>query len=89
MKVIDVSGLSTVDPDVWDALVIIHTWENLQPQVNAKQFIDRLDASGMHKLVVVTTSGSGGSKMDSVDAITSASRISDIKTIAEKVMQHF
>lgn len=71
LKIIDVSALSQVNENDWDALVILHTWENWQPQADAKAFLEGVKDS--NKVIVLTTSGNGTYKMEGVDAITSAS----------------
>ena len=87
INVIDVSGLSRIDIDEWSVLVILHTWENWQAQSDAKQFIDDLDPSNIEKVIVLTTSGRGDYKMPGLDAITSASVISDVPRNVATVMQ--
>lgn len=71
IKVIDVSLLAGVDEDNWNALVVIHTWENWKPQLDAKRFLRRVKVP--EKVVVLTTSGGGEEKMEGVDAITASS----------------
>ena len=71
IEVIDVSGLSTVKLEDWNVIVILHTWENWTPQVDAKTFLQR--HPNRDKIIVLTTSGQGELKMPGVDAITSAS----------------
>jgi menaquinone-dependent protoporphyrinogen IX oxidase len=41
IQVFDIAELQGVDPNDFDALVIIHTWENWKPPVAVKAFIDR------------------------------------------------
>jgi protein tyrosine phosphatase (PTP) superfamily phosphohydrolase (DUF442 family) len=75
IQVIDVSALANVEVNDWSAIVILHTWESWQPQVDAKLFTRR---QAIHdKIIIITTSGNGTSKMDGIDAITSASELSD------------
>lgn len=82
-KVIDVSELGEVQPENWDAIIILHTWEIFKPEENANQFIkEYFDAE---KMFVVSTSASGGNAIEGVDGITGASDLSiideDIQTI--------
>jgi hypothetical protein len=82
--VVDVSALPSVNIDEWTAIVILHTWENWQPQKDAMLFIDR--NPDLANIIVLTTSGQGDLKMETVDAITSASSIANIdKDTAEVV----
>lgn len=89
INVIDVSGLSEIDIDTWSAVVVLHTWENWKSQPDAKQFLDGLNPSDLDKVTVLTTSGSGDYKIEGIDAITSASVISDVprnvRTIVQRV----
>lgn len=89
INVIDVSGLSEIDINNWNVLLILHTWENWQAQGDAKQFIDGLESSTMEKVIVLTTSGRGDYKMYGIDAITSASAISDVPRNVATIMQRF
>jgi len=72
IKVIDITTLNDIEPKDFDALVIIHTWENWKPPAVVKMFIDR-NKTIQDRIVVVTTSGEGSYKMEDVDAIVGAS----------------
>nr|WP_297347000.1 hypothetical protein [uncultured Glaciecola sp.] len=86
VRVVDVSTLSNINIDEWSAVVILHTWENWQPQKDAMLFIER--NPDLKNIVVLTTSGQGDLKMESVDAVTSASAIANIeKDTAEMVLR--
>jgi len=76
IKVIDVTALSQVSEDRWNAVVVIHTWENLKPQADAKAYLERINDLG--KVIVLTTSGRGSSKIEGVNAISSASVMTDV-----------
>ncbi|MDX1769688.1 MAG: hypothetical protein R3294_16675, partial [Arenibacter troitsensis] len=56
----------------YDALLIIHTWENWKPPSAVKSFMDRTK-DYRDKTVVLTTSGEGSYKMEGVDAFTGES----------------
>lgn len=75
VRVMDISGLASADTASWDAIVLLHTWEYYEPQLDAADFAVR--HPGLSKLVVLTTSGSGGERLDTVDGISSASVIAD------------
>lgn len=71
IKVIDVTTISKEDADVWDAILIMHTWEKWEPQEDAKEFLDaHYDPD---RMVVVATSGSGEQMIEGVDGISAAS----------------
>lgn len=84
VQVIDVSALSTVNIEDWSVVLILHTWENWEPQVDAKLFAQR--HLNHDKIIILTTSGQGDLKMQGVDAITSASSLANVpKHVAEIV----
>ena len=76
IKVIDVTALSQVIENKWTAVLVIHTWENLKPQADAKAFIER--TKGSDKVIVLTTSGRGSYKVEGINAISSASIMADV-----------
>lgn len=84
IKVIDVSALPGVQEDAWNAIVIVHTWENWRPQADAKAFFDT--ARDRSKLIVVSTSGSGREKMPGVDAVSAASVMDDVPKLVGEVL---
>ncbi len=75
-KVIDLSSLPSVREADWNAIVVIHTWEMEKPPAQAKAFLERV--RDPRKVVVLSTSGAGISKMQGVDAISSASEMIDV-----------
>ena len=76
IKVIDVTALPQINDDKWNAILVLHTWENLKPQADSKVFLDRVQ--DLSKVIVLSTSGNGGHKIEGVHAITSASVMTDI-----------
>lgn len=84
LRVVDISQLTSVDEREWDAIVLLHSWERWQPPPAVQQFVERLKERG--KLVVLTTSGSGDSRMACVDAVTSASELSRAHGDAEELL---
>lgn len=82
-KVVDVSLLDDVDPTIWNAVIILHTWEIWKPEEHAKAFLDAKYSSD--NIFVVTTSGSGDQKMDGVDAVTGASELNDAPDHVETI----
>jgi hypothetical protein len=76
IEVIDVSLLSNVKIEDWDAIVIMHTWENWQPQIDAARFSQR--HANLDKVIFLATSGQGELTIPGVDAITSASLLADV-----------
>jgi hypothetical protein len=84
VKVIDISALPGVDDGEWSAVVILHTWEMGKPPNEVQAFVDRARGSG--KLVVLSTSGAGDSRIEGLDAISSASVVADAASRAEDIL---
>jgi hypothetical protein len=85
VRVADVSQLPGVNEHDWDAIVLLHSWERWQPPPVVQQFVERLN--DRRTLVVLTTSGSGESRMACVDAVTSASEVSRAGADAQQLIQ--
>ncbi|WP_291871022.1 hypothetical protein [Maribacter sp.] len=86
IQVIDVEELHGINPKDFDALVIIHTWENWKPPVSVKSFINRTKID-KDKIVVLTTSGEGSYKMDDVDAIVGESILDEAPVVTVKIIE--
>ncbi|MGC1516022.1 MAG: hypothetical protein WA810_10645 [Maribacter sp.] len=85
ISVIDIQGLETIDPKMFKAIVVIHTWENFKPPVTVQTFIDRTKVDNF-KIVVITTSGDGDHKMEGVDAITGESIVENVPDFAKEII---
>ena len=85
IDVIDVSTLKEINPSEYDAMVLIHTWENMKSPSSVEQFIKRT-SDYKDKIVVFTTSGQGTYKMKGVDAISGESILKDTTMYAEKII---
>lgn len=85
IKVIDIGELNKTDVGEWNAIVILHTWENWKPPYAIDEFFRRQLPTG--KIVVLTTSGKGSFKMEGVDAITSASLVEEVPIKTEQIIQ--
>jgi hypothetical protein len=83
VRVIDVTALPDINEADWDALVVIHTWEMRKPPVAVQTFIDRVQHRD--KLVVLTTSGAGDFKLPGVDALSTASKMTDVSARGDEV----
>ena len=83
IKLTDVTRLSTVDIDGWNAIVIINTCEGGIMQKDVSNFLD--NNKDTNKIILLTTSGSGiwQPKDIKIDSISSASRKQDINKINE------
>ncbi|NER19016.1 hypothetical protein [Spongiivirga citrea] len=85
-KVTELSALKDLNVNNWDAIVILHSWEFLNPPRSVKRFI-RANTSIKNKIIVLTTSSDGDSKMDEVDAITGESVLVDAYEYAYLITQ--
>ena len=85
IKVIDVSELEKIDPDAFDAIALIHTWENWKPPPSVRYFIDN-NQNAKNKMVILTTSGEGSYKMDEVDALTGESIVEEAPAYFDKII---
>ena len=83
VKVTDVTNLGEVDESVWDAILILHTWEMWKPQPDAEAFLNKVEDQS--KVVVLTTSGEGDAKMETVDAVTGASVMEAVPSKVDEV----
>ncbi len=87
LRVIDVSGLASIQEQDWDGLLLIHTTERSRLQSDVKKYLDR--AQDLDKVVLLTTSGSGEWATDryDVDVITSASKRSETMPVIDLLAQ--
>lgn len=82
-RVIDVAGLGSIQPEDWDVIVVIHTWEMRKPPAAVQAFADRTRQKD--NIVVLTTSGAGDFKLAGVDAISAASQMADVPQLLEEM----
>lgn len=84
LKGVDIGNLNLINPNHWDVIILIHTWEVWQPPKPVEEFVsDHFDPS---KMIVFTTSGDGNYQMDNVDGITSASLIKEVEIDSETLI---
>ncbi len=84
IKAIDINQLDQIKTTDWSAIFICHTWEIWQPPKAIEAFHSA--HAGLDNCVYLTTSGDGGYHIKGVDAITSASLLSDTKSDADSVI---
>ncbi|HVY65042.1 MAG TPA: hypothetical protein VHH11_09500 [Gammaproteobacteria bacterium] len=85
IQVVDVGALSGVNAGDWDAIVVLHTIEYGDAPPVAQAFVDRLADTG--KIVVLSTSGRGDFRMKGIDAISSASRMTDVPARVDEIVE--
>lgn len=76
-KVIDAYTLFTVDIEKWDAIIIINSWEYVDPPKNIREFI-RSNKKNADKLIILSTVGSHNMVFDDIDTISGESVIEKI-----------
>jgi len=86
IRIIDVSGLPKINLDDYDAMVLMHTWENWKPPVVVDSFMGKLKKEQKNKIVVLTTSGEGSFKMEEIDAITGESILENVPAYTDKII---
>ena len=86
IKVIDVSELVEIDPDDFNAILVVHTWENWKPPAEVKSFVERTKKDA-NKIVILTTSGEGSYKMEGVDALTGESILDEVPVLSGKIVE--
>ena len=86
IKVIDVGDLGDIDPNRFNAILVVHTWENWKPPAEVKSFVERTKKDA-HKIVILTTSGEGSYTMEGVDALTGESILSEVPVFSGKIVE--
>ena len=84
VRVIDVGALSDVKDSEWDAIVVLHTIEYGRAPPAAQAFVDRV--ADPRRVVVLSTSGAGDFKIEGIDAISSASRMTDVAARVDELV---
>lgn len=86
IQVIDVGSLENSDPKDFNAIVVIHTWENWKPPISVQSFIERYK-NEKNKIVLFTTSGEGSYKMEGVDAFTGESIMTEVPFFVDRIVE--
>ena len=86
IKVIDVSHLDDIEEDLWQSIIIINTCIADKLNSTVVQFLNQL--KGVKPVVLFVTAGDGRWKPSSIsiDAISSASRMNNMKTISREIL---
>ena len=85
IKIIDIKGLTDVDPEKYNAMIVMHTWENWKPPLIVEDFIKRT-MDYKEKMVVLTTSGKGSYKMEGIDAIAGESILENTEEFSDNII---
>ena len=81
IKVIDVHQLPPIEIKDWNAICLIHTWENQKPPKVVESFVDRVQEPS--RIVTFATSTFGGFKIKEVDGFSGASRLSEVPSVTQ------
>jgi len=89
IEVIDLANLSNKLTEDYKAIIILNDYKFFQINRQAKKFLKNLNDYDRKKIVLLTTAGSPKLmiKSSEVDAISSASKISNTDTISDKIIQ--
>lgn len=85
IKVIDIKMLEYTDPEPYNAIVVLHTWEYSKPPQTVKNFIERTKECN-EKMVFAATSGSGNYVIKGVDALSGESILINAEEFSEKII---
>ncbi len=76
IKVTDIENLDRVEAHRWDAICLIHTWENQKPPPAISTFVEK--ANKKDHMVSLATSTFGMFELEGVDAIAGASVMDEV-----------
>ena len=85
IQVIDISQLSDIEASGYNAILLIHTWENWEAPTEVVSFLSK-NTNHNNKIIAFTTSGNGSHKMSSVDALTGESKIEDVRLSSNQII---
>ena len=85
LKIIDIKLLANVNPMDYDAIVILHTWENWKPPTAVKDFTERAKPY-KEKIIMLSTSGSGSSKIEDFDALAGESILEKTEEFSNQII---
>lgn len=80
IKVIDIKDLEAVDYLAWDAICLIHTWENQKPPKVVRSFLAQLEDN--RKVIALATSTFGNFRLKEVDAVSGASSLEHVPILS-------
>jgi len=88
VKIIDLLKLTEEKSEDYNAIVILNDYKFLKFNINVRKFLQNTPSSEKEKIILITTSGSSTPpKIEGVDAIASASNVSDTGYISEIIIE--
>lgn len=69
LSLVDISDLNKINPENYEGIFLIHTWEKWNPPPDIVEFMD-LSKKFNDKTVIMATSSGGSSQTDDVDGIS-------------------
>ena len=85
IKVTDVKELADINPNNYNAIIVIHTWEYGKPPQVVAEFIKR-NMGYKEKIIMLSTSGNASYKMTDVDAISGESVLKNAEEYSKKII---
>ncbi|HLW31595.1 MAG TPA: hypothetical protein VKX40_04985 [Aequorivita sp.] len=85
LKIVDVKELIDINPQDYDAVVILHTWEYGNPPSSVKDFIMK-NQEYKQKFVVLATSGQGTNRIEGIDALSGESIIVNASDYSDEII---
>ena len=82
----DITVLTTINPDNWQAILVIHTWEYSSPPEAVRQFASSIQNQNQ-VVFFTTTSGIRDYSMEGVDAISGASNWDHMNQYVNQIME--
>lgn len=86
IKVMDVSQLPEVDVTIYDAVILLHTWEYGKPPKAVTPFLKK-NKQVMDKIIVIATSGAGTNKVQGFDAMVGESILENASDISDEIIE--
>lgn len=86
INVDDVSKLTTLSLQDYNAIVILHTWEYGKPPMAVSEFIEK-NISEKNKIIVFASSGAGNNKIEGVDAIAGESILENTGDYTDRIIE--
>lgn len=85
IKVIDVSELPAISIDQFTAIIVLHTWEMEKPPDVVAEFLEKM--KNEKNIIVLTTSKGSDTTTEGIDAMTSASKMTEVPFKAEEILE--
>lgn len=85
LKTIDVSQLPQIDTNIYNAIVVLHTWEYGHPPQSVIEFVTK-NKEFEYKMIVYSTSGAGDNKIEGIDALSGESILENVTVTSDNII---